>query len=370
VNGLDDDGNGYIDDVTGYNFLRFSETGGSNDVSDGHGHGTHISGIIGAIANNGIGGVGINPHARILPVRFLDAGGRGSQYDGAAAIRYAVDNGAEVINCSWGYYIFASILKDAIDYAASKGVIVVGAAGNSGDRTYQYPASLDSVISVGSVSDSGIRSSFSNLNDRVDIMAFGESILSSVPGYRFTRMTGTSQAAGVVSGTISKCLSSFPKSREFTRLVVSTLTAKTTDAVPTIDSGRLISSLNLPTASIVTAMTKVVPLVAPAPVSISSTGQAPLLSRVFNFPNPVRSYLTKFGFNSSDTGTVTIKVFDLSGRLVKTIDGLASAGNNAISWDCMLNSGQLAANGTYLYLIQLNTSTGSTQSRGKLTVLH
>lgn len=143
ANGLDDDTNGLIDDIKGYSFYGYSLGRGSADASDVHGHGTHIAGIIAAAANNQQYGSGINPSARIIPVAFMDSGGRGTQFDAAAAIKYAADMGAEVINCSWGYFIYSGVLADAVAYAVAKGALVVAAAGNDGGTFQNFrPVSI------------------------------------------------------------------------------------------------------------------------------------------------------------------------------------------------------------------------------------
>ncbi|MBF0216910.1 MAG: S8 family serine peptidase [Candidatus Omnitrophica bacterium] len=173
--GVDDDGNGYVDDIHGWDFAFMD-----NDPNDGAGHGTHVSGTIAAEANNE-GVVGVAYDAKILPARALDGDGEGSYEDVAAAIRYAADMGAKVINMSIGGPA-DSILKAAIDYAFNKGCILIAAAGNSGEtvsaNTMDYPARYSNVISVGAIDPDNQRSYFSSYGAELDIMAPGNDILS------------------------------------------------------------------------------------------------------------------------------------------------------------------------------------------------
>ena len=125
-NGLDDDANGYVDDVNGWNFVE-----GNNLPQDDSGHGTHVAGIAAANGNNSIGVAGMDWNARIMPLRILNAGGAGTHADAAAALQYAADKGARVINMSFGAYVDAQVLRDAVAYAAQS-ALLVGAAGNDG----------------------------------------------------------------------------------------------------------------------------------------------------------------------------------------------------------------------------------------------
>jgi len=129
-NGIDDDGNGYVDDWQGWNMVV-----GNNNPADDQGHGTHLAGIIAAQAGNGQGIAGVAPNARILPVKVLDQTGFGTYAQVAEGIIYATNMGARVIELGFGGTGSSQLLQDAIDYAASHGVLVVAAAGNSGDST-------------------------------------------------------------------------------------------------------------------------------------------------------------------------------------------------------------------------------------------
>jgi serine protease len=210
INGIDDDNNGYIDDAAGYDFCNYSKGQGSNNPIDNYGHGTHIAGIIAAKTNNTIGIAGLNDSTKILNIKFLDSSGRGTQLDAAAAVRYAVDMGAKIINCSWGYRKYNQILKEAIQYATDNDVIVVAAVGNLSSTISEYPAAFDLVLGVASVDLSLNKSNFSSFGSNVDFSAYGRNIFSLLPQNRYGEKSGTSQAAAVVSSMASIILSQNP----------------------------------------------------------------------------------------------------------------------------------------------------------------
>lgn len=203
-NRRDDDGNGYVDDVFGYNFYD-----NNNDITDNNGHGTSIAGIIGANTNNNLGISAINWKAKIMVLKALNELGGGEYNDVAKAVRYAVANGAKIINMSFGTYIDDVILRQSIDYAVANGVVVVGAAGNNGQRKILYPAAYPNVISVGAVDGSNNKASFSNYGEDLDVVAPGFNIPTisntSLDGY--SSSSGTSYAAAHVSGLVSLIMS-------------------------------------------------------------------------------------------------------------------------------------------------------------------
>jgi len=186
IPGVDDDGNGFVDDVYGWDFV--DKDGYPVDYDS---HGTHVAGIIASNGNNGLGITGIMWSAKIMPVRFLGVSGAGDVAKAAEAIIYAADNGARIINASWGGYDDSITLYNAIDYARTKNVIFVAAAGNetnNNDINPFYPASfnLPNIISVAASDNNDRRAYFSNYGaNSVHLAAPGVDIYSSVPVFTY-----------------------------------------------------------------------------------------------------------------------------------------------------------------------------------------
>lgn len=212
-NNLDDDHNGYIDDVNGWHF--FQRWNGSTyvpdenaNVADDYGHGTHVAGII-AAAYNGVGVVGVAPGVRVMPVKVIDQFGNATYSDIAAGIVYAVDNGAQIINLSLGGEIDSPVLQAPIEYARLHNVLVIAATGNSGGGV-SYPAAYDSVLAVAATDSSDQVAAFSNYGSAVDLAAPGVDIYSTwchpnvlmatCEGSYYFNKSGTSMAAPHVSG--------------------------------------------------------------------------------------------------------------------------------------------------------------------------
>jgi len=214
-NGRDDDNNGLVDDVRGFDFLNED-----SDPDDEAGHGTHVAGVIGAKGDNGTGTVGVNWNSRLMALKFMNKDGEGNTADAARAIDYAVDAGAKVINASWGGPAFSETLYEAVMRAADRGVMVVAAAGNEGvnaDSSPDYPAAfeLPNVISVAASDSRDSLVDFSNYGrESVDLAAPGDEIYSTVPksvdrsGYAI--FSGTSMAAPFVSGAAALYLAHSP----------------------------------------------------------------------------------------------------------------------------------------------------------------
>ncbi|MBX9625666.1 MAG: S8 family serine peptidase [Gemmataceae bacterium] len=211
--GIDNDGNGIVDDVYGANF-QTADAANGNPMDD-HGHGTFCAGVIGAAGNDGQGITGINQHVRLMAVKFLRSDGSGSTAGAVNAIRYAVDQGARVINNSWGSASYSAALQDVIDYAYANGVTVVAAAGNSGtnnDERPFFPSSMRHVISVGAIDNAGSLAGFSNRGMSVHLAAPGVSILGTYlhAVYANVFMSGTSMSAPQVSGVVGLMLAANP----------------------------------------------------------------------------------------------------------------------------------------------------------------
>jgi subtilisin family serine protease len=206
-NGIDDEGNGFVDDVRGYDFQGnfFTSLDPDNDPMDALGHGTHVSGIV-AAEDNGIGVIGVAPDATIMPVRVLDDVGAGWDSQIAKGIRYAVDNGADVINMSLGGYFFSSLMRDAVEYAHESDVTVVAAAGNEFIYSIaSFPAGYPSVISVAAAERESLgetKTWWSNWGN-ADFLAPGEEVLSTIPDGNYARFSGTSMASPQVAGAVA-----------------------------------------------------------------------------------------------------------------------------------------------------------------------
>lgn len=213
-NGIDDDANGFVDDVSGWDFV--------NEVPlpfDVHGHGSHIAGIIASAPSNNVGMVGVCPAVSIMALKYYDNSGLGynNLQNTVRAIHYAIKMGANIINYSGGGAEPAPSERAAVDEARKKGILFVAAAGNEGrnnDQFPYYPASypLDNIISVASLAKDNMLLPSSNFGPRsVHVAAPGLSILSALPGGKFGTMSGTSQATAFVTGAAALLASQFGK---------------------------------------------------------------------------------------------------------------------------------------------------------------
>jgi subtilisin family serine protease len=217
-NGVDDDGNGYIDDVHGYDFVGWEFGGSDGDPYDDHYHGTHVAGTIGAIGNNNEGVAGVNWNASMAAVKFLDSGGGGSWEAAVAAIEYAVKIGAKISNNSWGGSEFSIALYDAVKAAGQQGHLFIAASGNDGSDADSFPlypagfsidrsiggvvyAGLDNIVSVAATDSADNKAGFSNWGlTSAHLGAPGVDILSTMPGNGYGYLSGTSMATPHVAG--------------------------------------------------------------------------------------------------------------------------------------------------------------------------
>ena len=194
---------------TGRTMFGSIDSAGVIDV-DVAGHGSHVSGIIAAVADNAIGGSGVAPQARILPIRVLDSLGSGDSKDVSKAVRFAVDSGVKVINLSLGGATESTSLTAAIQYAVDRNVLVVAAAGNgAADSTPKWPAASDLALAVTAVDRNNSVTSFDQRGDYIDLAAPGSSILSTASNdYRI--QSGTSMAAAFVTGAAALLFAAQP----------------------------------------------------------------------------------------------------------------------------------------------------------------
>lgn len=222
TNNCDDDQNGYIDDTRGWDFVNDDnnpQTGSSNPIGNGTQHGTMVSSLIGARSNNTIGSAGIDWQAKIMPLQVLSDNGDGYTNAIAAAIQYATDNGAKIINMSLGGSGYDVAMDAAITYATDRGVLVIAASGNCGASVANdcanmvapgrmaYPAKYPKVLAVGSTDSSDARSSFSSYGPELDVVAPGDlvgplaswSSVYTTDGY-VSAASGTSFASPIVAG--------------------------------------------------------------------------------------------------------------------------------------------------------------------------
>jgi subtilisin family serine protease/photosystem II stability/assembly factor-like uncharacterized protein len=223
-NGIDDDGDGKIDDYQGWDFVgnidinkalsnKWEEDKDPRNVNQPHG--THVAGLAAATTDNYIGIASLGFNCRFMPLKCasdqIDVPGIWRGYE---AIKYAADMGANIINCSWGGPSYSPAEQDIINYAVNQGSIVIVAAGNDAvniDKGAFYPACYDNVICVGATNQTDQVASFSNTGRTVSVYTPGEHILSTVPGQKYDFMDGTSMAAPITSGIAGLVLSSHPE---------------------------------------------------------------------------------------------------------------------------------------------------------------
>lgn len=250
-NGIDDDGNGYVDDVYGINTLKRDSQGrATGDNKDTHSHGTHVSGTIGAKQNNGIGIAGIASNVKIMGIKTVPNNSDETDVDVAESFIYAAKNGAKIINCSFGKSDNEgkNLIPDTLKYIQEKyGVLVIAAAGNSSQNIEKYPTypashTSENLLIVASTTNTGSMSGFSNYGKiSVDVAAPGSNIFSTTPGNRYEMMSGTSMASPTTAGVAAEILSHYPNLSpiQLKKVLMESVTtnAKYTDKV--VSGGRI-----------------------------------------------------------------------------------------------------------------------------------
>jgi len=332
-NGIDDDQNGYIDDVQGWNFI----TNASNPLDD-NGHGTHVSGTIGAVGNNGIGVTGVSWQVKIMPLKVFNAVGSGNTSDTVSAILYANANGASVISNSWNGPSPSAALQSAIDASPA---VVVCAAGNldqypqlNNDIVPQYPASYPSanIISVAANNETDQLASFSHYGPvSVDLAAPGTNIYSTYNDGNYAYLSGTSMATPHVSGVAALVKSVNPSltAIQIKNAIISTVDVKSSLSGKVNTSGRLnayravLASLPPPPVANFTGT----PVIGTAPLTVLFTDLSTNMPTGWNWTfgdgsaentsmqNPVHRYATGGDY------TVSLNAINAGGSNVSTLVG-------------------------------------------------
>lgn len=233
---IDNDGNGYADDVIGYDFvdqefMNFGDVSVRDPIpNDEHGHGTSVAGVIGARESNQIGVAGIAPGCRLVALRAFDATGNAEDDDIASAILYAADNGVKILNLSFGDIVPSLLQRDAIRYAESKGCLVFASSGNRGGSGRHYPSDFDECVSVGATGPDDLFYSFTTTGEGMDIVAPGADITTTTTDGGYISVSGTSFSAPAAAAVAGLVLSKNPKLSP--REARSILAATTDDLFP------------------------------------------------------------------------------------------------------------------------------------------
>jgi len=251
-NGIDDDGNGYVDDVHGFDFVS-----GDGDPFDDSNHGTHVAGIIGAVGNNQQGIAGICWNVSLMGLKAFDEAGDSDIGYVVEAIDYAIAERAQVINASWGGADKSVALEDAVNRAHRAGAVFVAAAGNEHVDTPPAPASYPVTLAVGATDQNDQRAFFSNFGSWVDLAAPGSEIYSTYPDAAFDISSGTSMSAPHVSGVAALVLGLHPEfsNTDVENVLLNTARAITADhplGVGRLDAGKALAvEEKLPNARLV-----------------------------------------------------------------------------------------------------------------------
>ena len=326
-NGIDDDNNGYVDDVRGWDFFANNNNPHDETSSRNPGHGTHCAGIVGASGNNEIGISGMAQNITLMPIRFLGADGSGNLMSAVKAIDYATDNKADIISASWGAAVSrdqAKPILEAIERARDKGVLFIAAAANDGksnDHREVYPANagFSNVISVAASGPQDEKPSWSNFGRAtVDIAAPGLNILSTIPGDSYRNLSGTSMATPLVSGLAGLVLSLAKKENKIiSPEEVKALLQSTSDKVNIetavngrVNAGRALEGLHK-NAFILTPFAKTMAAQDSLKLSVFN-GKAPLK---FTSSNPEVASVSQGGvLQAKGKGQVTVTVTDSKGQ--------------------------------------------------------
>lgn len=317
-------------------------------------HATHVAGIIAGAINNSKGISGVAPYSKILSINVFQ-GDSADDTDVAEAIIYAVDSGARVINLSLGGPGYSYTLKEAVDYAYSKGAVLIAASGNDNIYYPYYPAAFENVVSVSATDRYDYITYFSNYGSTIDIAAPGEDVFSTVLSNSYDYMDGTSMASPIVSGVAALILSKAPSltNAQVTNILLNSATDIGSTGVDYYYGHGLVDAY------------KAVTTAASAGASINS-----LTIQPSSFVLTGTSVST-ISYNLSYSAAVSIKVLNSSGQLVKQLATSKSSvsGNNTITWDGKDSSGKYVLPGTYSVQVEITGVYGGTKKSASFTVV-
>jgi subtilisin family serine protease len=364
-NGVDDDGNGYVDDVHGWDFGDNDNDPNPEPLMDPDlgidiaFHGTFVAGIAAASTNDGIGMAGAAWRCRIMPLKLSDAAGNITVESLAGAFLYAAQQRAAVLNLSLGQYAepgLPELFQALVDHADSAGVVCVAAAGNDADSARFYPAACERVIAVGATDQGNLRTSFSNWGPWIDVSAPGTSMLSAINrNYTIDEVSqifymylfgwdgenpymygdGTSFACPLVSGTCGLVRSHWAMSPGSARMQVVT----TGDNLP----------FDLPIGTKLNAY-RAVTIAAGVPGSGPATNVAFLAP---GQPNPFRDRVS-LRFSLASGGFASLHIVDVQGRTVCTLaSGTFAAGPHRAEWDGRAADGRAVESGVYFATLRV-----------------
>ena len=355
VDGEDTDGNGFVDDVMGWDFVDQSSgcvdpdcLDEDNDPVDGLGHGTHVSGIAGAETDNALGVAGVCPGCTVMPCRVCyddDGGGACGLFDVMHGLYYATDNGAHVVNMSLGQQdadcVVSYSFDAALEYADNMGVVVVAAAGNYDTNAPMcYPACYPTVIGVANLDIDGDKSDLSNYGDWVDVAAPGVSCHTTMlDSTSYGTKSGTSIASPHVAGLAGLLLSARPDlaPADVRQIIMDSSEPVDWPATP-IAAGRV----NAYNALAATGVGE-------------SDSTTPGRIAHASFPNPFNP-VTTIAYELPRPGRVDLLVYSLSGRLVRILlnSAFQPEGSHAVPWRGRDDSGRAVASGAYFYRLNVD----------------
>lgn len=298
-NNIDDDSNGYIDDIYGYDFAN-------NDANpmDDNGHGTHVAGTIAAVGDNSIGVVGVAPQTKVMALKFLGANGSGSTSAALLALNYAVAKGVKISNNSWGGGSYSTAFYNALVSANTQGHLFVAAAGNDGtdnDTAPHYPSNynVSNVLSVLSTDSTGAKSSFSNYGDStVHIGAPGSDIASTYPSNQYVLLSGTSMASPHIAG-VAALIQSIDNNLTGVQIKTIILNTKTSVAglASYVTTGGVANAL----AAVQSAQNTPTPTLTPTQTNTPTVTSTPTITLT-----PTNTSTPTVTFTPSNTPTVTL----------------------------------------------------------------